>query len=239
MGQLLCHDFGVLQSGLLADYWLDGILFKLGWPCYGSFYVYPCHFSEEISLLGGSIGLWYLQHSSSPCLYCLGSVFSTIWTKASPSNRRPFYLSFSLDPSILNSWIPGSKPPEKSKEKLISINNSHNFLNRHNSLPLRNIRKFRYFLPNTALINRQSVVKNPSILSQYFLKGQWPVIVLQIIYIIHTVTAYPTYLIVSMYKDILQKDKILLDYGQRPQKINPTQRYNLHSHWCSDKCAGL
>lgn len=51
-------------------------------------------------------------------------------------------------------------------------------------------------------MNRHPYVHNPQIITDYFRNGQWQMVVIEIVYMGHMITAYPNFLIVSKYTPI-------------------------------------
>ena len=46
-------------------------------------------------------------------------------------------------------------------------------------------------------MNRKSYVKNPQIMTDYFTHGQWQMVVLEVLYMGHMISAFPNFLINS------------------------------------------
>ena len=48
-----------------------------------------------------------------------------------------------------------------------------------------------------AIINRPSYVANPQVISDYFLPGQWQIVIIELVYLITAISILPSFLIVS------------------------------------------
>ena len=51
-----------------------------------------------------------------------------------------------------------------------------------------------------AIINRSSYVANPQVISDYFMPGQWQIVIIELVYLITAISILPSFLIVSKYK---------------------------------------
>jgi hypothetical protein len=52
---------------------------------------------------------------------------------------------------------------------------------------------------DSGIANRHPYVKGGQVLSEYFKHGQWQLTLLELVYFIATTTAFPNFLIISMY----------------------------------------
>jgi len=73
----------------------------------------------------------------------------------------------------------------------------NNFLGWHYHLYLHHIWVFRYSFYHLAIVNKTPFHKNPETISDYFDQGSWQVMIIELLYIAHLLSAFPQYSIIS------------------------------------------
>lgn len=169
----------------------------LDWPRGGPYSNRHYHRRSHLLPRRGHPRLWHIQHLGLRCFFGLGYHLGSSGRPSSSTILVTYGYECLSDYGLHCSQLHAHERAQKPLKIAVPFSHQVYLSDWHLSLHICVAWQFWYFLFYAAIINRRPVVKHPQTISIFFSPGQWEVIFIQVINMLHIISTLPNFMIAS------------------------------------------